>query len=205
MPSPNKHSACWQGVLLTQLNVLNYAHSLRGTHVEVTAIAWSTPSIFKPGSLQAAVKPSHPAAPRVARSIFSICTTRRPVCQPAAPGSLAALLRALPAGTPMGIRTRHSARASPGLPQCMGAILSFHGRKKKKRVGVKRKHDKSFGQRIFFRIQPTILMVPKLLAPNHQLLSYGSVLHQSTEKNLRPLRIVGEVTLCLRASNFSCL
>lgn len=28
MPSPNKHSARWQGALLTQLNVLNYAHSL---------------------------------------------------------------------------------------------------------------------------------------------------------------------------------
>lgn len=178
-----------------------------GTHVEVTAIAWSTPSIFKPGSLQAAVKPSRPAAPRVARGIFSICTTRRPVCQPAAPGNPAALLRALPAGAPMGICTRHSARASPGLPQCMGAILSFHGRKKKRGVVmvVERKHDKSFGQRIFFRIQPTIFMVPKLLAPNHQLLSYSSILHQSTEKNQRPLCIVGEVTLCLRESNFSCL
>lgn len=64
----------WQGVLLTQLNMLNYAHGLPEHMLELLRLSGALNPFFKPGSLQAVFKPPLPA-------VLSI--TRGSSCHPA--------------------------------------------------------------------------------------------------------------------------
>lgn len=64
----------WQGVLLTQLNMLNYAHGLPEYMLVLLRLSEALSPFFKPGSLQAVFKPPLPA-------VLSI--TRGSSCHPA--------------------------------------------------------------------------------------------------------------------------
>lgn len=134
MPSPNKHSAHWQRALLTQLNVLNYTHSLPEHMSELQRL---------PGALN----------PFLTQAFCWLCSNR--------PAQQQWVLQRAPLATTQ--QQGPSASPAPALGNdaatsiVQGDLLHCprgvgHGGEKN---GV-RKHDKNFDQSIFLHIQPTV-------------------------------------------------